>query len=29
MIFKAYDYQNYAVQRIIDTPKVALFLGMG
>lgn len=29
MIFKAYDYQNYAVRRIIDTPKVALFLGMG
>lgn len=29
MMFKAHAYQAYAAQRIIDTPKVALFLGMG
>ena len=29
MKFQPHDYQRYCIQKIIDTPKVGLFLDMG
>lgn len=29
MMFKPHSYQEYCIQKIIDTPKVGLFLDMG
>lgn len=29
MMFKPHPYQEYCIQKIIDTPKVGLFLDMG
>ena len=29
MEFKPYDYQKYCIDRVIDTPKIGLFLEMG
>lgn len=29
MLFKPHDYQRYAIERILNTPAVGLFLDMG
>lgn len=29
MMFKPHAYQRYCIERILDTPKIGLFLDMG